>query len=344
MLTGSFPRFSLESPRLFPPKNMKTTPLDFTDRTTASAPRSFRLVRQIPLLAAATLALGVFVSNATAIDYYWHSTDGSSTWNTTSKWFTSPGGGGAAHVGGMSSANTYITNVSTNVLNTEFLNNTGTTNTFLGGTLVLANGGQLNIRANGTGFARVIDFVATGGGVIVSASGTGVVNNLIVDSFENRSGVTNLRPSSASNNRNMNLAIGTLFGSGNFAMDPTSQAGRTLFLSVTDATAYTGAFDFDRGVINFDNDLVSGGSLILSGTAVVTLDQSISFTSVVIDGAPLVAGFHSFADLNAAFDAFFTDGGSGGITVAPIPEPATAATFAGVALLGFAGSRRHRRF
>jgi MYXO-CTERM domain-containing protein len=322
---------------------MKTTPLDFTDRTTPSAPRSSRLVPQIPLLAAATLALGVFVSNATAIDYYWHSTDGSSTWNTTSKWFTSPGGGGAAHIGGMSSANTYITNTSTNVLNTEFLNNTGTTNTFLGGTLVLAGGGQLNLRANGTGFAHVTDFVATGGGVIVSASGTGVVNNLIVDSFENRSGVTNLRPSSATNNRNMNLAIGTLFGSGDFAMDPTSQAGRTLFLSVTDATAYTGGFGFDRGVINFENNLVSGGSLTLSGTAVVTLDQSVTFSSVTISGTALAAGFHSFDSLNSAFDAFFTDGGTGGITVSAIPEPSSWTAFAGVAaLLGSTAFRRRR--
>lgn len=324
---------------------MKTTPIESTVRTTDSVLTALHPARKAALLCfAATLAIGSFVSNATAIDYYWHSIDGGSTWNTTSKWFTSPGGGGAAHVGGMSSANTYITNTSTNVLNTEFLNNTGTTNTFLGGTLVLANGGQLNIRANGTGFASVTDFVATGGGVIVSASGTGAVNNLIVDSFENRSGVTNLRPSSASNNRNMNLAIGTLFGSGDFAMDPTSQAGRTLFLSVTDATAYAGDFGFDRGVINFNNNLVSGGSLTLSGTAVVTLDQSVTFASVSVGGTELTPGFHSFESLNADFNAFFTDGGSGGITVSAIPEPSSFTVLtAAAALAGCVVVRRHRK-
>lgn len=303
-------------------------------------PRSSRNM----LLLGATLMFGAFAADALAIDYYWHSADNTSTWNTTSKWFTSPGGGGAAHVGGMSSDNTYITNVSTNVLNTNFLNNTGATDTFLGGTLVLESGGQFNIRTNGTSSALVPNFLTTGGGVIAAASGTGVTNNLIVDSFNNQSGVTALRTSSGTNNRHLNLEIGTLTGSGGFTIDATAQTGRTLFLSATDATAYTGTFDFSHNtIINFDNDLVSGGSLLLSGSAKVMLDQDVSFASVTISGTSLSDGVYSFATLDSMFDLIFEAGGSGSITVGTlIPESSSFALLAGGAMLFGCVTRRRR--
>jgi hypothetical protein len=287
--------------------------------------------------------LGAFASNATAADYYWRANDTSSTWNILSKWNTQASGTGGTSPGSFSPTDTYIaTNVGANVLNTDFLNNTGTNSVFLGGTLVLATGGQLNLRTVGTSKAQIGNFVTTGGGLIAAAYLSSSVN-LTVDSFNNQAGDTRLSASSNANNRTLNLEIGTLFGAGNFTVDSASGSSRTIFISATNATNYTGNFNFAQGTINFNNNLVSGGSLTLSGTAIVTLDQNITFASVTIAGTTLEEQrFYSFTELNTSFGNFFTDGGSGGITVGAVPEPSTYAVIAGASLLGFAVWRRRR--
>jgi hypothetical protein len=67
---------------------------------------------------------------------------------------------------------------------------------------------------------------------------------------------------------------------------------------------------------------------------VVPLDQDVTFASVSIGGTTLANGTYSFATLNSDFNAFFTDGGSGSITVGAIPEPSTYAALLGLGALG----------
>lgn len=86
---------------------------------------------------------------------------------------------------------------------------------------------------------------------------------------------------------------------------------------------------------NYDIDQ-PGAGLVLNGGMI--LDQSHSFGSVNIAGTPLTAGFHSFDDLNAQFDANFADAGSGGITV--VPEPAGLGV---IAVAGLPLVRRRRK-
>ncbi|MDF3059179.1 MAG: glycosyltransferase family 1 [Rariglobus sp.] len=319
---------------------MKVSSLN-SNRAVSSVPRSPRFARKGSLLSAVTaLALTALASPAMATDYYWRATSTSDTWNTLSKWNTLPSGTGGTAPGAFSPTDRYIaTNVGANVVNTETLSN-GTNAVFLGGTLVLSTAGQLNLRASGTSKAVVGNFVTTGGGLITTAT-NGTVG-LSIDSFDNQSGDTRLRASTGP--RTLDLQIGTLTGSGNFTIDSGSVADNMIAISVTNATNYTGNFNFAQGTINFNNDLVSGGSLTLSGTAIVTLDQSVTFSSVTISGTALTAGFHSFSSLNSSYGNFFTDGGSGGITVATIPEPSTYAALFGAAALGtVVGIRRRRR-
>jgi hypothetical protein len=132
--------------------------------------------------------------------------------------------------------------------------------------------------------------------------------------------------------------FGTLAGSGDLLIGTGSSAaentGNTYFLSATTASAYTGTINLSRTSLNFNNDLASAGGLNISGTGVVTLDQNVTFASVSIGGTALTAGTYSFATLNSTFDAFFTNGGSGSITVGAIPEPSTYAALLGLGSLG----------
>jgi len=289
-------------------------------------------------LALALLAACGFASTASATDYYWRGNGGTNYWSATALWKPNEDGTGSSP-SSISSADTFIV---TNVVGAMGTNPTSSgTNTFAGGTLVLANG-QLSVKATGSGLARVTNFITTGGGLIIAAETSNATHNLRVENFNNQSGATRLSASTQGNNRTLNLSIGTLTGSGGFTIDANSGSTRPIKISIDDATGYTGDFGFANGLIDFDNDFASGGSLTLSGTSVLVLDQSVSFTAVTINGTSLAAGTYSFADLNAAFDAFFADGGTGSITVAAVPEPASAATLAGAALLGLVALRRRR--
>lgn len=281
---------------------------------------------------------GLVASTAGATDYYWRGNGGTNYWSATALWKTNENGTGTSP-SSITSADTFIV---TNVTGSMGTNPTTTgTNLFAGGTLVLANG-QISVKATGSGLAQVTNFIATGGGIIVAAEAANVVHNLRLDSFENQSGMTRLSASSNANNRTLNLSIGTLTGSGGFTADANSGSTRPIKISIENAAGYTGDLGFANGLVDFDSAIDSGGSLTLTGSSVLVLDQSVSFTAVTINGTPLTAGTHSFESLNTAFDSFFADGGSGSITVAAVPEPSATAALAGSALLGFATLRRRR--
>jgi len=71
--------------------------------------------------------------------------------------------------------------------------------------------------------------------------------------------------------------------------------------------------------------LNSAGTLILTNGGRFALHQNVCFAGVLINGTPLSAGTHYYADLLAAYPANFTAGGWGTLTVQPYGVPPVAA-------------------
>jgi hypothetical protein len=85
-------------------------------------------------------------------------------------------------------------------------------------------------------------------------------------------------------------------------------------------TSLQGASTLD---VNYDLTNPTGSLVVETALSKLILDQNLTFGSVTIDGTSLSPGVHTFAELNAAFDANFVDGGAGSIIV--VPEPASLA-------------------
>jgi endoglucanase len=146
-------------------------------------------------------------------------------------------------------------------------------------------------------------------------------SRLRIDHWENQSPVTKETLLTAANGVTTGgylLSVGKLTGSGNTRL---SGGGATHYLTIDDAGSYTGDLILSGGKLNFDNPLRSAGRLVLSGTATVVLDQPVAFTDVLVNGARLPAGTHSFTSLNshATYGSFFPSGTSQGFIT--IGEP-----------------------
>lgn len=84
-------------------------------------------------------------------------------------------------------------------------------------------------------------------------------------------------------------------------------------------------------------DINSAGALSLVNGGIINLHQNIVFSSVIIEGTPLSAGTHYFAELAANYPGNFQANGSGGITVQPygklplliVTQPQPQKTFTG---------------
>lgn len=143
-------------------------------------------------------------------------------------------------------------------------------------------------------------------------------SHLRIDHWENQAPVaTNitLGPAPGSNPGGFFLSIGKLTGTGATRLTGNTS---THYLTIDDAGSYTGDLMMDVGTLNFDNPIRSAGRLVLSGTAKIVLDQPVAFTEVLINGAPLSPGTHTFTSLknHATYGAFFPTGTSQGyITV-----------------------------
>lgn len=88
--------------------------------------------------------------------------------------------------------------------------------------------------------------------------------------------------------------------------------------------------------LDFDYNLTNpGGTLTLQGTSsAMILDQDLTFGAVTINGTSLSVGVHSFAELNAAFDLNFVNGGTGNLIVVPEPSSFAIVLLAGLGCLG----------
>lgn len=266
-------------------------------------PPAIRLrARLLPFLLLCGLSLPV---HATTL--YLRTTQSSSGSWDSANWATTPTGTGT--VSALASGNTYDTN--TRILRTP---NTSTPTTFAGDALVI-NGGGLTLKANSISIDN-LSVTATGGSISHAGTNTGTTADVAVNQFAVDG---SLELTGGFNNRTIALNITTLSGSGNIQIGTGTLAGVTF--AATTATAYTGTISLSSFNLNFNNDLTTHGGLNLSGTGVLTLDQNLTFASVSIGGTALAAGSYSFSDLNSSFDAFFTNGGSGSITVASLPEP-----------------------
>lgn len=290
-----------------------------------------------PLTRALALAglVAVSVSSLPAADYFLQQNHFSPNhWETvasTNGWRTAATGG--SQLATFDSSGNYFNNGFT------IFTRNAAGDTFTGNSLTLA-GGKLELRYGDANANASI------GNLIIGATGSSIGTNNPTNTIGAGLSVTNLTVNGTltfgvDNFRRVRLAVGTLTGSANITTSGGS-GSRSVF-SATNALGYTGNILHSQGRLDFNNDLISSGGLSLSSGAELILDQNLTFTSVSIGGSALTAGTYTFSNLNTTYDAYFMEGGSGSITVAPIPEPATFAILGGVIVLGFAASRRHRR-
>ena len=238
-------------------------------------------------------------------------------WKTTTDWTSAANGTGTNPVE-FRAADTFDTN-GKKTLRTPFVNSaTDPNNTFTGGQLrITSSNTTLGVKASGTASFAKLPHLFTSAGAMNQNWGAAV--RLQIDRWENQavgaSGFTINTPN-ASTSAGFNLTIGQLFGAGHTRFD---SANCTIFLSADDASNYTGDLLLVRGRINFENNLRSAGRLVISTGATVTLDQSVAFTDVLINGVALPVGTHTYADLNTAYPAVFTAGSPTGELIVRSP-------------------------
>ncbi len=189
---------------------------------------------------------------------------------------------------------------------------------FLGASLTLSGGG-LSLRrvvANGTSTVSTLIIDRAGSRITNDISNTTALHAeaLIVN------GTLGVGPQTSSS-RTVLLTAGRVTGNGDIATLAPSRAFVTQ-IGFVDASSYTGNIVHTTGVLGFTRDLLSAGALIIDGSKAdgsapptVVLNRELTFTSVIIGGAPLPDGRYSFAELKAAHGRIFTEGDASGFIV-----------------------------
>jgi aryl-phospho-beta-D-glucosidase BglC (GH1 family) len=252
-------------------------------------------------VSALTLSAGL-VSVASAADWYLKANQSSGTWaSPVTDWAANPDGTGA-NPAAIAAPDTFDAN--NHVLRTP--GGSSGVITFPGGTLRLSSAGSIvALKTSGTGTAVVPVLLSTGGSIETWNSGTQYFR---ADDLTNVSGSLAFR---ATSGRTLKATVTKLTGSGEALL----AGGGTVLLDWTDATRYAGNVHLTLGTLNFDNDLSSAGSLVIETGTQVVLDQSVTFTGLVIGGTEYPAGTYSYATLQSAYPAIFTSGTAGGAIV-----------------------------
>jgi hypothetical protein len=130
--------------------------------------------------------------------------------------------------------------------------------------------------------------------------------------------VTSFTRLGAGAHRGLALQVDTLTGTATFKTGTVTSDTGYYSLSIADASGFSGTFQVVFGTIDFKNDVnLPNGTfeIVPAGGAVVVLDQDLTVKTLIIGEDTLNPGTYSFAELNAAYDAQFADGGTGSITV-----------------------------
>lgn len=284
--------------------------------------------------------------------------EGNDNWNSkvSTSWNSSPDGSGTTHTA-LNSTDIYDNN-GHQIRSTQSL--TYPTSTFAGGTLRL-NGGRFSMKALTSRITGTLQVTSAGtliasnyytpSGGTTSNSQTLEVTNFVAD------GVTELRSGASAASYRQIVKLTNLTGTADLRFVNTANAnGNNVLFSATNATGYTGNIVLanysgatsSNSLLEFDNDLASGGGLVIEANSKLTLSHSLSFTSLSIGGTnvDLTKGiaydYDALVALNASFANYLADGG-GTLTIAnAIPEPSAVAALFGLAVFALAAIRRRR--
>ena len=347
------------------PQNMKTTPLDASRRTTASAPRSLRPVRKAARPAAAAVLLLVSLIPAPAANVTLTTSNtmsGQSGFTTGSHWSNSQA---------PSAANDYFVNTNFTLRTPQ---TSSATSTFNGNSLTVNGGilGLANLQAGNN--TTINNFTLTGGASIgnfvsglqiisgtLAISGSAFVRLNTVDSVSRN--ITIASQISGSGNMGL-IQTGTLSltGTGNTFSGTWTAGGADVVIAgitYTNTAARVSTLDASSsGSLGINSSLVANsysiirigydwntaGSLTLNENSTLFLDRNLTVGSLSISGTALAEGEYSYAFLSTTYAGFFNTTGSGGsITVGAIPEPSSFAALAGGTVLFGCGFFRRRR-
>lgn len=254
------------------------------------------------------------------------SANNNTNWNGTGNWTLNPdgtGGNPATLTGNDFDLNGFV--VGTNSGTVAF-----------GGNSMTLDGGTLNLRNGGTKTVTTIN--GTGSSIIEYNSAT-----TLTDTTFANSGTTTFTP--IGNTLTLTLNMGTLTGAGNFTFGGGTSISYNL--GVTTATGYTGSFFVGSGsnvaTLQFASTETFGGGLVVTDAASrITLNQDVTFSSLMLNGTPLSSGTYTYSALSTLDPTIFGGSTAGSITVlGATPEPSTyALMIAGLILSGVWVRRR----
>lgn len=247
---------------------------------------------------------GSIINTAPAPWYLHASSPLGQSWNTVGNWWSAPTGGTAATA--ISSNDNYFTN-GFQLRSPENYNSEA----FPGASLTI-NGGSVLVKAKST--STTTSFT----NVIVSGS-TGAISNGVsgvqIIRMADLSVASTFNIDTVANNRGFNMTIDRLSGAGTVAF--LGHGGGTLLLTVTNASNFTGTINLaasNSGTLTFQNDLFTGGSLVVNTGHSVVLNQSITVAGLTVAGVVKAAGTYTAAQLGAQFS------GTGIVTVRNRPQ------------------------
>jgi hypothetical protein len=222
------------------------------------------------------------------------------SWNTLAHWRANPDGTGAT-ADSVNSHDNYINQVSARNLRTP-----EATATFGGGSLVLASGGNLVLKAP-SGKTSTIPALATSGAASISSGFTGITQPLFIDDWQAGTGTTLLNIASTSN---LTLNVKRLAGPG----DITIATGQT-HAYIDHSSELTGTITVNSGAsFLIQSTLGTRGPLVVNSGGSVTLNAWAYFTGLTVNGVTQPAGIHTAASLGwtgtgsvVVYDATVTD-------------------------------------
>jgi endoglucanase len=241
-------------------------------------------------------------------------------WNTLAHWRANPDGTGAT-ADSINSFDNYINQVSGRNLRTP-----ETTAAFAGGSLVLADGGNLVLKAP-AGHSSTIPAFATSGTVGIVNGFSHISQPLIIGDWHLGAGTAQL---SVPTNNTIPLTVDKLSGDGTLQFQNTGK----YTLAIRGASDFTGTLRHLSGTLTVAAQIGTGGPLVVESTGAVKLDHPGFFTDVTVAGTTLAPGYHTYAALKAAHPARFPTGSTDAFLAVYPPDTTGPAHMFGVNLAG----------